>query len=117
MASYTRIDGANRILGIGIVWREDEDADISYLWLGDEAYAKEDAARLAAYRAGEWHMKGCWAEALVVTAGVTQTIKSGGLWGIESDSGEEYLREIEEEERAELLCILESLGFDATAGG
>ena len=50
--------------------------------------------------------------ALVTVNGVVQTIKSGGLWGIESDSEEEYRREIEAEQVGELRAILESLGVE-----
>lgn len=121
---YTRQDGANRILGICIVWHEDESPDLSWLDADSgrytdvedveerERYEREDAARLQAFYDGGWHMKGCWAEAKVLVGGVTQTIRSGGLWGIESDAEDGYAREVEDDERHELLKILESLGFN-----
>ena len=79
-----------------------------------EHYAQQDAARLAAFHAGDWHLEGCYAVASVTVDGTRQTIRTPGLWGIESDSGEEYRREVEEEERAALLGILSALGFDTT---
>ena len=77
-----------------------------------EEYARQDRARLKAFHDGDWHMEGCYAVAIVTVDGVRQTIQSAGLWGIESDSSEEYRREVEEEQRAELLGILATLGFD-----
>lgn len=39
------------------------------------------------------------------------TIKSGGLYGIEDDSDPSYFREVEAEQMAELTDALKSLGF------
>ena len=50
------------------------------------------------------------AEADVVIGGVVQTLTSGGLWGIESDSGEEYIEEVAGEEYSELRKILTEVG-------
>lgn len=91
------------------------EAEFGSVWGACEAYARQDAARLAAFHAGDWHMQGCWAKAEVVVNGVCQRIGSGGLWGIESDSSETYRREVEEEQRAQLLEILATLGFDVAA--
>ena len=44
-----------------------------------------------------------------------QTIHSGGLWGIESDSGEKYLNEVGQEQLSELSDQLEALGLGARA--
>ena len=41
---------------------------------------------------------------------------SPGLWGIESDSGEQYFEEVYREERAILIAMLASLkSFEITA--
>lgn len=40
---------------------------------------------------------------------IVTRIKSPGLWGIESDAGEDYLAEVFAEEKATLLEMLESL--------
>jgi len=45
---------------------------------------------------------------------ICQTIKSGGVWGIENDSGTEYLREEGENELAQLRNILTALGMENT---
>jgi len=46
---------------------------------------------------------------------VTQVIRSGGLWGIESDSDKEYLAEVENEQLAELRAELLALGIGPRA--
>lgn len=79
-----------------------------------QEYARQDRARLKAFRAGAWHFEGCYAVARVTVNGTRQTIRTPGLWGIESDSDNGYRREVEEEQREELLDLLNSLGFDTT---
>lgn len=44
-----------------------------------------------------------------------QTLTSGGLWGIESDSGNDYLASVEKEELAELRNQLKAVGFSTRA--
>jgi len=80
---------------------------------GNPDSPEEDYQCLEAYNRGDWCMLGIWAEAEVQTQnhGVIQTIRSGGLWGIESDSGEVYLDEIANEELAALSSELGALGF------
>ena len=46
---------------------------------------------------------------------ICQTITSGGLWGIESDSEESYLRSVEQEELSDLRAQLYELGFSKRA--
>ena len=45
-----------------------------------------------------------------ITGIVTGLVGGGGLWGIESDSGEEYVREVAAEEYGDLRKILTSIG-------
>ena len=87
---------------------DDGDPDPSYL----EQEGFED--RLESYRNGEFAFIGIFARANVTVDGVIQTIQSAGLWGIESDSDEQYLKDVESEEISSLAGILESLGFDAS---
>lgn len=70
--------------------------------------ARQDYERMLDYGNG-WVMVGIRAEAKLVIGGVIQTIKSGGLWGIESDSDESYLDEVRAEEESELQGILHEL--------
>lgn len=107
----------HRIESIEVRRQDDYDADLSYLDQTDaqmgegfEAYA---AQRKAAYWANDWGIVGVDARAIVCVGGVRQEITSGGLWGIESDSGEDYFTEIESEQLDELAGILRALGFTA----
>lgn len=84
----------------------DEDPDTSYLDTG----APEDADRREQLERGDFSFVGVRAEAEVVIEGVSQTLTSGGLWGTESDSGEEYIREVAAEEYGDLRKILISIG-------
>lgn len=64
----------------------------------DEAYREEDEARLADWNGGDWDYIGIQAKAVILVVesgtGTTYEITSAGLWGIESDSGEEYLNKV-----------------------
>jgi hypothetical protein len=99
-----RAKGEKRISKVEVVWEVDDDADLSYLG-----------------RFGrEWWMLGCRARAhclVEIAPGVTrgQTFTSSGLWGVESDSGQDYLKEVEREQLEELREYLEVWGFDEKA--
>ena len=82
----------------------DEDPDTSYL---DQ---DEFEDRREAYQRGEFSFVGVRAEAQVVIEGIVQTLTSGGMWGIESDSGEEYIEEVALEEYNNLRDILKAVG-------
>lgn len=83
----------------------DENPDPSYL----EQEGFED--RLKEYRRGDFNFVGVRAEADVEMGGVNQKLTSGGLWGIEDDSGDEYLRnDVGKEEYLSLVDILEEIG-------
>ena len=97
----------------------DVDGDISWLQQYDinskdseeRKYALQDKKRLEAYYNGEWCFIGIQAKAEIRINGISQTISSGGLWGIESDSDEEYFDEVFEEQKEELKDNLLELGF------
>jgi len=82
----------------------DEDPDTSYL---DQ---DEFEDRRKAYRQGDFSFVGIRAEAQIVVDGIAQTIVSGGLWGVESDSGDAYILEVAGEEYNDLRRILKTLG-------
>ena len=89
---------------VRVVVEHDSDPDTSYL-------EQEDfEERLAAFQAGEFTFLGVHAEADVTIDGVVQTLTSGGLWGIESDSGDEYIEEVAVQEYEELRKILKTIG-------
>lgn len=78
-------------------------------------YTKQDYDRLESLYAGNWSFIGIDAKAEIVIGSTCQTITSGGLWGIESDSGEDYLKEEEQNQLAELRTQLYELGFSKRA--
>ena len=105
--------------------------DLSYYEPGaDEGpeVAAQCKARLDDYDRQEWYVMGLRAEVELLhladpadKSGTLHTLSSGGLWGVESDSGEEYLREVAGEELADLktLCLdlagVTAEAFDAAA--
>lgn len=85
-------------------------------------YARQDYDRVESLHAGNWEYIGIRAEAKYVAPDakydqrtVTQTIHSGGLWGIESDSDKSYFAEVEKEQLAELRSQLSAIGFSKRA--
>jgi hypothetical protein len=95
----------NRISSITAKQMFDPFPDASYL--ETEGFQ----GRRQQYGNGDFGFIGILAEAEIVVSGVCQTITSGGLWGIESDSTPDYLSEIEQEEIEQLQEILQALGF------
>ena len=79
-------------------------------------YFAENQQRLKAY-GEEWFMVGIIASAdiLIPTKQggfLRQKLKSGGLWGIESDSDREYFQEVAKEEMADLKDVLSQFNID-----
>jgi hypothetical protein len=97
---------------------EDCDPDISRLDQTDAqmgaGFEAESAKRKAAYRRGDWHMIGIRAEAAITVCygqySTLYTLTSPGLWGIESDSHEDYLQSVYQEECAQLRADIEAMG-------
>jgi len=93
------------------------------IWNACMEYAKQDRERLDAYNRGNWEMIGIKAVATIhipVNNGINngnddtvkiQAIESGGLFGIESDSDDDYIQDIGREQIAEvknhlrILCV------------
>src|ERR1700730_9929683 len=69
-----------------------------------------EGMRLAAYRNGEFELVHIAAEArcFIVSngVGVYVNMRSGGIGGVESDSGEDYLNELYDEQVAELKKMI-----------
>jgi hypothetical protein len=91
----------------------DQDASpLDYLFQDAENH-EADEDRLAGWRAGDWHFIGIVAKACVEVirsgVGTYYEMTSGGLWAIESDSGEAYLSEVYEEECEALLSDLRAM--------
>jgi hypothetical protein len=67
--------------------------------------------RMESINAGKICMLGIRAEAEITIQGIIQTIRSGGLWGIESDSDQQYFDQVHSEQLTELAEILQDMGF------
>lgn len=84
----------------------------------DAEQAKAEA-RMSGWKRGDWQYIGVQARATIMVpigsnSFSTHTLTSGGLWGIESDCGD-YIAEVFEDEKAQLLTELATLGaFAAT---
>lgn len=78
-------------------------------------YCKQDYERMESLNRGNWYFIGIAADAEIVVGNICQTVCSGGLWGIESDSHPSYFTEIEQEQLAELRSQLHALGFSKRA--
>lgn len=81
------------------------------LGAGDAAYIEQDYARAESLDRGEWGYIGIHAVAEITIHGTIQKVRTGGLWGIESDSGADYLAQVGQEQLAELWPILAEMGF------
>lgn len=96
----------------------DESPDLSYLDQYSNAQTKQEREY---YRRGQerkaeygqtWEMIGIIAVGTVFDPHPEESreIQSAGLWGIESDSGSEYLLSVAEEELADLMEIVRESG-------
>lgn len=82
--------------------------------------AKQDYERMEKLNAGDFFFIGIMASADIAAPtapgnAIVQHITSGGLWGIESDSDNTYITNIEEEELSALKVELTALGFSKRA--
>lgn len=103
------IDQRNRLpKAINYPARYVRSAAIAYL---DSCYVEQDYRRHERF-GRDWYTIGIIAKAEVQLAGssLTQTLRSPGLWGIESDSGEDYLRSVEREELDAISLELRAIG-------
>lgn len=76
-----------------------------------QKYMEQDYKRMQDYNRNEWCMLFLICEARVVVNGIVQTVTSGGLGGVESDSDDSYFEEIKEGQLEELAEVLRSLNF------
>jgi hypothetical protein len=79
-------------------------------------YALQNYDRMEQLNNGYFHYIGISAEAKVLTSydgknWLINTLSSGGLWGIESDSDSEYINEVQSEQLSELKDVLIEYGF------
>ncbi len=77
----------------------------------DVVYCCLEALRLHRLERNDWCFLGIIAKAEIISpAGIIQTVRSGGLWGVESDSDKSYLNDVEKEELHSLRAELETMG-------
>jgi hypothetical protein len=90
--------------------------------VSSKAEARQNYERMLRFCSGDICIIGVRAEAQIITSlnlldpsqsAMVNHISSCGLWGIESDSDKEYVKEIEKGELGELRHVLTSLGFTA----
>lgn len=109
MATRRRVVDAARkrsapeIQEIRVLVLHDEDPDTS--WMDDD----ENEDRRQEYERGNFTFVGVVAEADLTVEGTTQTIRSGGIWGVESDD-KEYIESVADDEYADLRKILKTMG-------
>ena len=98
----------------------DEDPDISCLQQDykeespkdRQRYLAQDKARLDAYYKGDWHYVGVCCDISITTEmnwAVPTVIGRSSVWGVESDSGEDYFKELAENQIAEALADIERM--------
>jgi hypothetical protein len=101
---------------------DDDSPDVSYLEqdcfnLASEGKENEGFDRIAAFKRGEWSMIGIRAKATIIIRRANYAthyeLESPGLWGIESDSGEDYLKSVFDDECAILRADIEALKLAA----
>lgn len=79
---------------------------------GNPESVEQAYKRMEAGMNGGWHLMGVRAEAeAVLTGSIVQKLTSGGLWGVESDTGDEYIKGVEAEELEALKGELLAVGF------
>jgi hypothetical protein len=81
-----------------------------------QKYGKQDFERMESLNNGNWFFMGIETIAEVHTSQdgknwLINTLSSGGLWGIESDSDNSYIEEVNNEQINELKTVLKEYGF------
>ena len=81
----------------GAIEHSDNPSIYHYFIPADAVYAKKAYERVLAYDRGDWSMIGVVVEIYLKEKNYP-VARSGGIWGVENDSGEADLNEIEEEQ-------------------
>jgi hypothetical protein len=93
-----------------------------YRWFNpaNPEYGQAEFERMEGYENGNWQVLG-----IVATAEIAydigggskrlERLSSGGLWGIDSDSDQGYLKEVEQEQLEDLSSHLGHFGIEITA--
>ena len=80
---------------------------------GNPESVEQDYARMEDYNRQGWCFVGIQAiaEVQMTKNGPIQKVRSGGLWGIESDSGDAHFQEVGKDEMHDLTSELKAMGF------
>lgn len=82
------------------------------LGTGEPEYLEQDYERMEAYNRQVWHMTGIIAVTVIeLDEGYTEEVRSCGVWGVESDSGDDHLNELGDEEIHALVKELKDRGI------
>jgi hypothetical protein len=88
---------------------------LKYFNPANPEYAQQEYEEMMNYENGNKSMLGIWVEAEIITPNHTvQKIKSGGLWGIESDSDSDYIESVIDDEVSNLNADLQAFGLSKT---
>lgn len=115
-SQFSRVDGRCSRGQPAFVSRGDFRREVLPDEFPDWSYLEQDgfADRLKAYRRGDFHYLGVRAAVTVPIPMdghyILHEVRSPGLWGIESDSGDDYLAEVFGEESHVLEEMLGALG-------
>mgnify|MGYP001558118327 FL=1 len=107
-------------LHIHVYTEIDEDPDLSYLQQNykedspkdRQRYLAQDKARLDAYYRGDWHYVGVCCDIRIKTETnwtIPTVIGRSSVWGVESDSGEDYFKDLAEDQIAEAFADIERM--------
>ena len=80
---------------------------------GNPDSPEQDYQRMESLNRGEWSYVGIIAKAEIQTDrnSPIQVIRSGGLWGVESDSDRTYFDQVRQDELSQLFAELSRIGF------
>lgn len=79
----------------------------------DDDSIRDQYLRAEEYNCGAWGYLYLRAEARATINGIPVTVDSDGIGGVESDGGEDYLRELEDAQLQDLAAKLAAIGFTA----
>jgi|HubBroStandDraft_1064217.scaffolds.fasta_scaffold53842_3 hypothetical protein len=110
-ATTKRRSTAPKVQDLVFVVADDPESSPEDYLFQDPDYREQDQERLDAWKNGDWRMVGVYAEVEVVVAGTTQTIRTPGVWAVESDSDRSHFKDLGEQEHGELVAILAEMGI------
>lgn len=99
----------------GAMGRHEKRYFVAPEWVDDPDHVEENWRRAEAY-GDTWVNVGVMARAVVTIDGIYQSLRSGGVWGVESDASDDHLETLAREELGELLDVLAAIGLSPEEG-